>query len=119
MTGVETEALLDLERRRCAAIAGVDSAALRDILAADYVHVHANGKIDDLGGHIDAITRRPRATTRGAITVRQYGDAAVPVGEQINVSGAETVVAVVQQVAIRQDGRWRFVSTQVTRKTDS
>ena len=117
-TAVETEALLDLEQRRCAAIAAADASALRGLLTEDYVHVHATGKIDDLEGHIDAVTSRPRVPERRGMTVRQYGDAAVLVGEQLNRVGYAVSVSVVQQVAIRRDVDWRFVSTQVTRKAD-
>lgn len=112
----DRDAIVELEARRCAAIGAADGAALKEILSDDYVHVHATGKIDDLAGHIEAITLRPRVPERGPLSVRQYGDVAVVIGEQINrIDGKETI-GVLQQVAVKRDGVWRFVSTQVTRK---
>lgn len=119
MTTTETDAILALERRRCAAIGATDAAALREILTDDYLHVHANGRIDDLATYISAVVQRPRRCERGPITVRQYGAAAVLVGEQINTFETHKSVVVVQQVAVRQAGMWRFVSTQVTRKAEA
>ena len=74
------------------------------------------GKIDDLAGHIEAITLRPRTPERGPLSIRCYGDAAVIIGEQMNKTEGKMTVGVAQQVAIKQNGRWRFVSTQMTRK---
>ncbi len=71
-----SQALLDLEKRRCVAI----------------------GAADD-------------------ITVRQFGDTAILIGEQINKSGGEPSVGVATQIVHRSDGRWRFVSMQLTRKS--
>ena len=115
----ETDPILDLERRRCAAINAADASALRAVLASDYLHVHANGRIDDLDTYIGAVTERPRQTERGELNVRCYGKSAVVIGDQINTVDGNKSVVVVHQVAIEQDGDWRFVSTQVTRKTEA
>lgn len=111
------EALLELENKRCLAIGSVDTEALKRILSPDYLHVHATGKIDDLAGHLEAIRLRPRTPERRNVRVRIYGDAAVLIGEQINRTPDQTSIGIVQQVAIKQGGHWRFVSTQVTRKS--
>jgi hypothetical protein len=115
MTAVE-QALTEMERRRCAAIGSADVAALKEVLSADYVHVHMTGKIDDLAGHIEAITLRPRTPERGPLSIRCYGDAAVIIGEQTNRVDGKVTLGIAQQVAIRQNGRWQFVSAQMTER---
>ena len=62
---IDRDALLDLERRRCDAIARGDAAALQALLTDDYVHVHMTGKVDDRAGHIQAVAARPRTPERG------------------------------------------------------
>lgn len=116
MPDTDADALRDLERRRCAAIAAADGDALRALLTPDYVHVHMTGKIDDIDGHIEAIVSRPRAAERGPLTIRLHGDAAVIVGDQTNIVGDQRSTAVAQQLAVRQDGRWRFAAMQLTPK---
>jgi ketosteroid isomerase-like protein len=111
--------LLELEQRRCAAISAGDIEALKSLLSDDYVHVHMTAAVDDRAGHLRAVAKRPRTTSRGEIHVRIYGDLAVLTGELINlmpVPGQEprAVHAYCHQVALRQDGSWRFASFQVT-----
>lgn len=118
MTDTDIQALLDLERQRCAAIGAADGDALRALLTPDYTHVHMTAKIDDADGHIEAIVARPRGVERGPITVRLYGDAAVLIGEQTNIVGDQRSTGVAQQLAVRQDGRWRFAAMQLTPKKD-
>lgn len=115
----DRDALLDLERRRCAAISAGDVEALRALLSDDYVHVHMNAALDDRAGHLDGVARRPRETTRGELLVRVYGELAVLTGELTNRMAApgeqpKTMRAYCHQVAVRHDGAWRFVSTQLT-----
>lgn len=112
----EIEALLQLEQRRCAAICSVDESALRGTLSDDYVHVHATGDIDDGNGFIAGVLSNPRIVERGDITVRICGDIAILIGEQINRRGDTATVAVMTQVAASRNGRWQFISAQVTRK---
>jgi hypothetical protein len=111
--------LLELERRRCAAISSGDTASLRALLSVDYVHVHMNAAVDDRAGHLQGVALRPRQTTRGELCVRVYGELAVLTGELTNQMAAPgqeqtTMRAYCHQVAVRQDGGWRFVSTQLT-----
>jgi hypothetical protein len=112
----ETEALLKLEERRCAAIGSADGPALRDTLSDDYMHVHALGYIDDREGFIAGALSNPRIVERGSIAVRFYGDVAILIGEQINRRGDTVMAGVMQQIAAKRDGAWRFVSAQMTRK---
>ena len=106
--------LLALEARRCNAISTGDVAALEAILSEDYVHVHMSAAVDDLKGHLHAVSKRPRTTTRGELLVRVYGDLAVLTGEQTNHMTDGRMRAFCHQVAVRRDGTWRFVSTQLT-----
>jgi ketosteroid isomerase-like protein len=120
----DKQQVLDLERRRCAAIGTGDLAALADVLADDYVHVMGTGKVKDKAAYIETIRNGPRAPERGDLTVRVYGDAAVVTGDllnSINTSGREprTIDTMVTQVAVRSGGRWHFVSFQITPKRDS
>ena len=72
----EVEALLDLERRRCEAIAAADGATLTSMLDDDYIHVHLNGFEDDRSGHVQKVVGNPRRIVRGEIKVRVFGDLA-------------------------------------------
>lgn len=116
MTTNAKDAILDLERRRCEAISAADEAALRAVLSDDYIHVHATGHIDRIDTYLKVVTEHPRHTERGEITLRQYGDVAVLVGDQVNTRDSQKTAVVVTQVAVRQGDQWRFVTTQVARK---
>lgn len=111
----EREALLDLEKRRCEAISTGDVEQLEALLTDDYVHVHMTAKVDDRAEYLRAIAKRPRTTTRGQLEVRIYGELAVLTGELTNqMPGAAAMKAYCHQVAVRQNGAWRFVSIQLT-----
>ena len=114
-----SEELHDLEQCRLAAIGAADAAALREVLTEDYAHVHATGRVDDLDTYVDLMIAKPRTSKRGDISIRDYGDAAVLIGDQVNTIDGSTSVMVVSQVAVRQAGRWRFSLTHVARKSDS
>lgn len=111
--------LEELELARCTAISAGDVDALEAMLSDDYVHVHMNGRLDDRAGHLHAVSSRPRQTTRGELTIRLWGDAAVLTGELTNRmktrdDGIRETHAFCHQVAVRSDGAWRFVSVQLT-----
>jgi ketosteroid isomerase-like protein len=115
----EVEQLLDLERRRCAAISSGDVEGLGQLLSDDYLHIHMTGATDDRAGHLEAVAARPRTPVRGDVRVRIYGDLAILTGDlanHMNSSDApgRVVHAHCHQVAVRRDGRWRFVAIQLT-----
>ena len=117
----EHDQILDLERRRCAAIASRDFKTLGDCLAEDYLHVFGGGKTCGKLDYIKTVTDSPRAPERSNLVIRLYGDAAVLTGDLLNnISPPGEDLRVVDtfatQVAIRQDGKWRFVSFQITQK---
>lgn len=117
----DRQAVLDLERRRCAAIGSGDLAALRDCLAEDYLHVGGAGATSTKDDYLRTIAQGPRAPDRANLQVRVYGDAAVLTGDLLNRIGApgqdaKIVHTFATQVAIRHSGTWRFVSFQLTQK---
>ena len=115
----DEEQFRDLERRRTDAIAAGDVDALRGILAEDYTHIHASGKIDDRETHIASMAKSRRGTERGEVTVRQYGDTALLTGELVNLNrDGRKNRYMCQQVAVKSGGAWRFVSFQNCGKTD-
>ena len=120
----EESAVLELERRRCEAIAASDGAALGQILAEDYLHVFGTGPTTDRSGYLNTIERAPRVPVRGDLRVRVYGDTAVVTGDLINhIQNPDKTTRVVNafctQVAVKRGGRWQFVSFQLTPKRDS
>lgn len=117
----ESQTVLDLERRRCDAISNADFEALADVLGDDYLHVFGTGPTTDKPGYIAAIKAAPRVPLRENLRVRMYGNAAIITGDLINnitPPGQETRVvhAFCTQVAAKRDGRWQFVSFQLTPK---
>lgn len=125
MSNLSIEAeLLALEARRAEAIGTGDLTALADVLADDYVHVLAPGRVVDKSGYVEMIRTGPRRPDRGPLTVRVYGDAAVITGDLTNRIGApgetpRVIPAFCTQVAARgADGNWRFTSYMLTQKRD-
>lgn len=115
-------ALLELEDRRQRALIAVDLDELDDLLADDLVHIHAPGIAHDKAQLLEhtATRRAYLQIERGPLTVRVYGDTAVLTGQIRNrlrtaEGGERTLGGVATQVAVRSaDGRWRFVSFQMT-----
>ncbi|MGE3075465.1 MAG: DUF4440 domain-containing protein [Dehalococcoidia bacterium] len=116
--------VIALESRRCEAIGAGDLVALADVLAEDYLHVLAPGRVVNREQYLELIRNGPRLPIRSNLSVRVYGDAAVINGDlQNNIGAADherrVIPAVCTQVAVRQsDGRWRFVSYILTQKRD-
>jgi len=115
--------VIALEERRADAIGTGDLESLADVLADDYLHVLAPGKVVDKAGYIEMIRNGPRRPVRSDLRVRLYGDAAVLTGDLENRIGAgddvrRVIPAFCTQVAVRSDGAWRFVSYILTRKPE-
>lgn len=114
--------VLDLElRRRNALIAG-DIDALDEIFDESLIHIHAPGLVHDKALLLEHVSTRQAylGITRQDLKVRIFGDTAVLTGGIVNRmkapdGGERTLDGVVTQVAHRgDDGRWRFVSFQMT-----
>ncbi|HKP59748.1 MAG TPA: nuclear transport factor 2 family protein [Polyangiales bacterium] len=119
----ERDALIALEARRCEAIGTGDLEALADVLADDYLHIFATGSLANKAQYIEVIRSGPRKPERGKLDVRVYGSAAVITGDLDNHLGApgdvqRIIAAYCTQVAVREGGKWRFVSYILTRKRE-
>ena len=121
MTDAEQE-IIELEKRRCRAIADGDFDALADVLADDYLHVYGTGSYGGKQAYIEGIRRGPRVPIRTNLRVRMYGgDTAILNGDLLNTLNfpdrpTRVVDTYVTQVARRDQGTWRFVSFQITPK---
>lgn len=128
MTGISPasddvrDEILAAEARRQAALVAVDLEALADIFDDSLVHIHAAGirhTKQMLLEHTE--TRKPYLEiTRGDLEIRIAGDVAIMTGDLTNRmrapgGGERTLSGPVTQVLHRAgDGRWRFVSFQMT-----
>lgn len=120
----EKQNVLALEARRANAIGNADFAALADCLHDEYFHVFGGGNTCGKAAYVEEIKKNPRKPERGELTVRLYSDTAVVTGDIINRinfadKGLRVIHAMVTQVAIKcADGKWRFVSFQITPKRE-
>lgn len=110
--------ILELEKRRCAAINAQDVDGVAALLWDDYTHIHASGQIDHCEAYLGNLMKVPRHTSRGELSVRRYGDVATLLGDQINTFDGKQSTLVVQQIAVLRDDAWKFISAQLTRKVE-
>lgn len=118
---VEQEILAVEERRQTALIEG-DVAALDEIFDDSLIHIHAPGLVHTKAMLLEHVaTRRAYLEiTRQDLQMRTFGDVAVVTGGIVNRmrapgGGERSLDGVVTQVLHRgTDGRWRFVSFQMT-----
>jgi Domain of unknown function (DUF4440) len=112
----EAADLIALENERCRAISELDIPALEKILAEDLTHTHITGQTEDKATYLAGLSGRPRKTTRGDLSVRRYGDAAVMTGALINEFPGDGVRPQARseiqalQVWVRSVGRWQMVA---------
>jgi hypothetical protein len=111
--------LSKLEQERCRALSEQDWPVLEALLADDYTHVHTTGRVEDKSTYISGMKERPRATSRGDLSVRVYGDSAVMMGTQTNKTDrgghTELMHSQVIQVWVKQGSGWKVVAGQNTR----
>ena len=98
------------EFRRCTALMAGDEPTLAAMLSDDLVHIHLNGKVDDKPGYLAGVRGLYtfHAITRGDLTIRQFGDAAVMTGPLI------------QRIEVRATGQMidvTAITTQVWNRT--
>ncbi|HRN28532.1 MAG TPA: nuclear transport factor 2 family protein [Terrimesophilobacter sp.] len=121
-TATVRQELLEVEARRCRALVDVDVAELESLLDDDLVHIHAPGVVHSKSQLLEHLeTRRAYLSVdRGELTIRLVGDVAIMTGTLTNRlrnpdGGERTLHGVATQVLKRHsDGRWRFVSFQLT-----
>ena len=108
--------LSSMEQRRCQALMDGDAATLESMLTDDLVHVHLSGKTDTKAGYMAGFRNEYlfRDVTRGDLTIRVFGDAAVMTGPLsqtliVRASGEELAVsAVTTQVWNRTGKGWEL-----------
>ena len=99
-----------------------DTQALDALLAADLVHIHANGRADDKAAYLAAIARTPdayRRVDRLEATARTTAEAGWITGVQeldIHRDGRRTLARLrFLSVWIRERGEWRMTGFCTTR----
>jgi ketosteroid isomerase-like protein len=114
--------ILAVEERRQRALLDVDLAVLDDLYDDSLVHTHAPGLTHGKAQLLEHVASRApyRGASRGPLTIRLIGDVAIVTGRLTNrlgsPDGSERTVAgqVIQVLRRCEDGRWRFVSFQMT-----
>ena len=118
----DSNAILEIERRRRAALVAVDLDELDRLFAEDLIHVHSTGMTHtkaELLRHIEQ-KRAFLAIDRGDLQIRVEGPIAVITGTITNRmrsrdGKAEILLhGFVTQVLRRNDEGWQFISFQLT-----
>jgi ketosteroid isomerase-like protein len=118
----DSNAILEIERRRRAALVAVDLDELERLFAEDLIHVHSTGMTHtkaELLRHIEQ-KRAFLAIDRGDLQIRVEGPIAVITGTITNRmrsrdGKAEILLhGFVTQVLRRNDEGWKFISFQLT-----
>ena len=118
----DSNAILEIERRRRAALVAVDLDELDRLFAEDLIHVHSTGMKHtktELLRHIEQ-KRAFLAIDRGDLQIRVEGPIAVITGTMTNRmrsrdGKAEILLhGFVTQVLRRNDEGWQFISFQLT-----
>lgn len=114
--------ILAVEERRQQALIDIDLPVLEDLYDDSLIHTHAPGLTHTKAQLLEHVaTRAPyKGSNRGELTIRLIGDVAIVTGRLVNrlgsPDGSERTVAgqVIQVLRRCEDGRWRFVSFQMT-----
>lgn len=123
LADAETRAeIIAVEQARREALLAVDLETLDGLYDESLVHVHAPGVVHNKTQLMEHVATRQAYLdmTRSDLRVRTVGEVAVMTGRIVNrlrtAEGGERVLGgVVTQVLVRgEDGRWRFMSFQMT-----
>lgn len=116
--------LIELEQKRCTALATGDLLALRQILSRDLLHTHTRGNCDNYDSYLEYMhsTLELLNIERGELRIRVYADAAVMTGKQTNTArlrnGDPQIMRIeskaIQVWAKEDDGHWRLTMFQAT-----
>jgi ketosteroid isomerase-like protein len=111
-------AVIDLENRRIAAVNDGDVNTIDQLLSEDCTQVHANGRIDNKASLLDLERTTRRTIEPRNPDVRLYGNVAILTGPALHhaiVDGAPVEYRIyTTQVAVKQNGKWRFAAVQAT-----
>lgn len=117
------EELLQLEQRRCDAVAAGDETALRELLSPTLIHVHTRGNQDSLESYLEYLARAIEVlrVERRDLKVQVHDGFAVMTGHQTNTArqrGTDSepihVESQVMQVWANTNGDWQQVAFQAT-----
>lgn len=114
------EQLGALEQQRCRAIGERDLAKLESLLAADYVHVHSDGRVERRDDWLAVVGSGPaRTTERGRLEIASLGDTAVMVGPVVTTVFVDepeprVIDGTATQTWARGEDGWELLSFQVT-----
>lgn len=118
------QAILEREQQRCQALATANFELLGDVLSRDLLHTHTRGNSDSYDSYLEYMrsTLELLNVERGELRIRQYGDAAVMTGVQVNTArlrGGDGTVMRIESKAIQvwakeADGQWRVTVFQAT-----
>ncbi|WP_322061877.1 nuclear transport factor 2 family protein [Paraburkholderia sp. J63] len=111
-----------LENVRCRALVERDFDVLRELVADDLVHVHANGKLDGRDAYLHAVEEEIDflSVERKDLNVRVYADVAIATGHlqqtvQLRATARRIPMSIMTtQVWRRGPDGWRQVSFQAT-----
>lgn len=114
--------ILAVEQQRQQALLAVDLETLRDLYDDSLVHTHAPGLTHNKDQLLEHVATRQAYLdmSRGELAIRLIGSVAIVTGRLTNrlrsPDGGERVVGgqVIQVLRRCEDGRWRFVSFQMT-----
>jgi ketosteroid isomerase-like protein len=117
-----TDQIIELDRRRMAAMVSLDTTELDQLLADDLVYTHSSAKVDSKASLMQAMTGGTNAYTAlepADLTARQVGDVVLVNGTAamtVSLSGRPTSFRVrFLDVWTERNGAWQMVAWQSTR----
>jgi ketosteroid isomerase-like protein len=110
--------LKKLDEQRMKSISDADIAAVGELIADDYVHVHANGQVMNKSEYLEFLEKNPRKSWRAPdanVITHVYGDIALMVGPQINKTEKGEPTAFTLTLVWRKiGGSWKQVGAAYT-----
>ena len=118
----KTDAILDLDRQRMAAMVALDVEKLNQILSDDLIYTHSSAKVDSKASLMEAMTSGANAYTAldpSDMVARDLGDYVMVNGAAamtVSLSGRPTSFRVrFLDLWANQGGVWRMIAWQSTR----
>jgi hypothetical protein len=112
----DQSAVVALEQKRLDFTGLGDLRNLATLLSDDYIHVHANGIVENKQQFLEEIAKVPRQIEPRSPHIRLFGATAVLTGEMVNhfqlPDREMTVKLYATQVAHNDGSGWKFVSFQ-------